>query len=396
MPATQPEQRFFGLDLTRLQRDLAQAWGALRSSPALHWLSPLQDIRLLAADGSESLWQARAGAPQAAAAGSARRLRAAHFIAVQLPEDRLLRRSLQLPPMPAAALSDAVALELRSSSPFATDDLVWGYGAHPGAAGAAGGAAGKGWQVEVVLASARQVGSCLSGLHERLRSAAGGQPGALPQPEVWALAPGARAPVVLRGFGQTVRQRALARQRRTACALLGCGAALLLLIAITPTLQLRARAIEAVQSFDELSRRSAPLLQQREALLARDAQLQALQTLLAARVDPLRAMELLTQLLPDDTSLSGLQIQGNRVVLNGQTGNAAALMQQLSAQPALRDVRAPAAATRPPGAGKDIFNIELTLDAAALAAPHAAALQPAGAPPTPAAAAQTGAAKAGS
>ena len=72
--------------------------------------------------------------------------------------------------------------------------------------------------------------------------------------------------------------------------------------------------------------------------------------------------DLLTQALPDDTSLLNLQLQGLKVTMAGQTTNAAALMQHLSAQPGVRDVRAPSAATKPLGVTKESFSIEFMLD----------------------------------
>ncbi|MNV85927.1 hypothetical protein D3C71_1799140 [compost metagenome] len=48
-------------------------------------------------------------------------------------------------------------------------------------------------------------------------------------------------------------------------------------------------------------------------------------------------------------------------------------MQLLSAHPSFRDVRAPSAAMRPPGATKDTFNIELMLDPKAFAPKASAA-----------------------
>ncbi|MCW5235989.1 PilN domain-containing protein [Verminephrobacter eiseniae] len=378
------DDRFFGMDLAPLRRDLGQAWAGLRSGPLLSWISPMQPVRLLQADGSESLWQAREGAPQKSSprAGTPR----ARFLAVELPDELLLRRSLQLPPMPAASVQEAVALDLRSSSPFAEDDLVWGYTVHASPP--------RGLQVDGVLASGKQIAQYLLGIQECLRAAAGASPAHPASPEVWATVPG-RAPVVLRGFAETQRYRAVARQQVTAWALLASMAALLLAIAITPTLQMRLRAIEAVNAFTALSQRTAALLREREALLQVQTQLTALQAILAERVDPLRVMELLTQALPDDTTVFTLQIQGSKVSLTGQTGNAAALMQLLSAHPVLRDVRAPTAAMRPPGASKDIFSIELTLDTKALA-PSAPSIPSAPAapgttatPPAPAAAQAT-------
>ncbi|HMA07212.1 MAG TPA: PilN domain-containing protein, partial [Ramlibacter sp.] len=80
--------------------------------------------------------------------------------------------------------------------------------------------------------------------------------------------------------------------------------------------------------------------------------------------DPLLVTDLLTRVLPDDTSLLGLNIQGSKISITGSTSDAAALMQQLSARPELREVKAPTAATRPLGTSKDSFNIEFTLASA--------------------------------
>ena len=353
MPSITSDNRFFGLDLKALQHDLGKAWRNLRHAPALAWLTPALSIRLLQADGAESLWRASEAAPQRDPRGHARNVR---FVAVELPEELLLRRSLAMPVMSAVAVAEAVALDVRSSSPFAAGDLAWGFSSS--ATGQ------RGLQVDIVLASRKQIAQHLQNLQGKLPSAA--------QAEVWALAPG-RQPMVLAGFGEIQRNRAVARGRRASYALLGLAALFLIAIAITPTLQLRQRAIEAVNSFDALSQRTAPLIRQREALVQADGQLAVLHDILNERVDPLRAMELLTQALPDDTSIYTLRMQGNKVSMTGQTGNAAALMQLLSAHPALRDVRAPSAAMRPPGTTKDTFNIELMIDAQAFA-PKASAL----------------------
>lgn len=353
MPPTLSENRFFGIDLKALQRDLGKAWHNLRQAPALAWLTPALAIRLLQADGAESLWHANDGAPGKAPRGTPR---SARFVAIELPEELLLRRNLDMPAMPLAAVTDAVALEVRSSSPFAPSDLVWGFSSRV--------VPQRGLQIQAVLASRKQIAQHLQSLQTRLPATA--------NPEVWALAPG-QPPIVLHGFGEVQRHRAVARGRRAIYALLGLAVIVLAAIAVTPTLQLRQRAIEAVSAYETLSRRTAPLMREREALVQADGQLAVLQTILAERVDPLRAMELLTQVLPDDTSIYTLQMQGGKVTMTGQTGNAAALMQLLSAHPSLRDVRAPSAAMRPPGASKDTFNIELMLDPKAFASQTSAA-----------------------
>ena len=135
-------------------------------------------------------------------------------------------------------------------------------------------------------------------------------------------------------------------------------------IAITPTLQLRLRAIEAGYAYDAVQARTAPAQGQREALVRSIEELETLRTLLAELVDPLLLAEALTQTLPDDTSLQSLQVQGLKVTINGLTANAATLMQLLGNKNGFKNVRAPSAASRSPGATAETFIIEFELDPA--------------------------------
>jgi general secretion pathway protein L len=130
-----------------------------------------------------------------------------------------------------------------------------------------------------------------------------------------------------------------------------------------------------------------PLIRQRATLLRNVETGQSLNDILADRADPMFVMDLLTRALPDDTSLLGLNIQGSKVSINGSTSDAAALMQQLSSRPELREVKAPTPATRPPGTTKDSFNIEFTLASAPPRAATVAGSQRAAALPAASAAA---------
>ncbi|HEY0201884.1 MAG TPA: PilN domain-containing protein, partial [Burkholderiaceae bacterium] len=350
-PSTASNNRFFGLDLSSLGSELAKGWQVLRNSPALAWLTPTLPVRLLQADGTESFWQVDEATPRKQPGGV--KQAAARFMALELPENLLLRRTLSMPAMPAIAVAEAAALEVRSSSPFGPDDTAWGFTSHRVTAH-------QGLRVDTALASRKQIASYLESQQARLPPAS--------TPEIWALIPGER-PIVLAGFGETRRQAALVRQLRFSYALVALALLLLLAIAITPTLQLRQRAMQAVSAYDALLLRTKPLLRQRDALNQSSSSLAALHDTLIERADPLRVMDTLTQALPDDTSLFTLQIQGLKVSMTGQTTNAAALMQTLSAHPALRDVRAPSAATRPPGANKESFSIELSIDPKVLGIP---------------------------
>ena len=122
-----------------------------------------------------------------------------------------------------------------------------------------------------------------------------------------------------------------------------------------------AEAIAAVKSFDALQQETVALVNKRSSLSKAADQLAAFDEIQSEGVRALDTVGLLTRALPDDTSLLNLQIQGSKVRLSGQTPNTADLMQKLSAYPGLRDVKAPAAATRPLGTSTESFSIELEL-----------------------------------
>ncbi|MDO9315225.1 MAG: PilN domain-containing protein [Burkholderiaceae bacterium] len=317
-------------------------------APLLDGLTPPLPVRLLLADGSEGTWRQDEplqphASPKPAAYGTATRL-----TAIAYPEDRLLRRQLTLPDMAETEAAQAAELDAVTSSPFRSDDLVWGHRCVRLPTGTL--------QVDIVLASRKQVLQYLDQLEVRLAG---------PKPletwvEVWAWAESA-APVVIRGFGEGRRIRRQARQRGLLCGLLFLLWGLLMGIAITPTAQLRLQAIKAVAAFDNLHQKTSTLVHKRESLSKTADQLAVMDEILSERVRTVETLGLLTRALPDDTSLLTLQIQGSKVRLTGQTSNTADLMQKLGGYPGIRDVKAPSAATRPLGTNKESFSIELEL-----------------------------------
>lgn len=387
MPTVTPDARLFGVDLRLLGHELVQAWADVLQAPWLAWLTPDAPVRLLQADGGQSVWLGGQCQP-AGAPGQA------PFVAVQLPEDLLLRSSQALPAMDAGNAASAAALQAQALSPFTEADLLWAHRIHADAAG--------GQRLDIVLASRRQVAQHLQAQAARWHGAT---------PEVWATQPG-QAPLVLAGYGEAARQRHAVRGRRVRVALLALALALLAAMALTPTLQLRARAIDAVHAYDALAHRTAPLVQEREQFLQTADKLQALSGLLQGRIEPLRVLDRLTNVLPDDTALQSFTLKGDKVTLTGLSDNAAAVMQVLGQQAGIREVRAPSPAVRAFGANsKESFVIEFTLDpqtfgvatvapvpppqapaAAPVPAPAPAASAAAPAPQAPAAAAQAPAA----
>lgn len=337
MAAAEPSTRA-GFDAGELWAFLARPWHVLQQVPPLVWLAPLPAVHVLHADGQESLWlgDRRQDA-------DARQREAAPFAAIEVPRDECLELPVQLPPMPAADRQDALALELRVASPFDAADQVWGW--------RESGQGGADAPLIAVLASRKAVQARLA--------ARGDQRVHRSPPEVWAF-DSQGMPVVLQGFGEAARQRQAARGRLVVWALLLLAGLLAAAVAVTPTVQLKLRAMQAVRALAALEQQLGPVLAQREALVKAQGQRDAMRELMAERVEPLAVLDLVTQAVPDDTWVQRLQLQGAKLTLSGPTPNTAALMNRFSGLPQVRDVRSPLAATRAQS-GRENYTIELTL-----------------------------------
>lgn len=339
MSTIQSDARFLGVDFHALWRDVSRAWSSLQDVPPFAWLTPEASVRLFQADGGESWWRGGVRVANGSKAGNA------EFNALELPDDLLLRSTLTMPAMSESDVASAASLQARAISPFVEQDLVWGYRAHPQNEGRS--------QVELALASSRQVAQYLQEQANRLGGAV---------PEVWATLPLGQ-PIVLSGFGESARKANGLRGRRLRYGLIALALVFGGGIAITPTLQLRARAVQAVGAHDSLVHRTPSLVKEREALMQSAEKLGALSELLVGRIEPLRVLDRLTRILPDDTALQAFTLKGQKVTLNGLTSNASAVMQILGEQPGVRDVRAPTPATRVGGANsKENFVIEFMVD----------------------------------
>lgn len=322
-------------------------------SPWLDNLTPHLPVRVLLSDGSEAIWR-QGEPPKHTPPTDSRTDGKAGLTAIEYPEDRLLRRRITLPDMSLPEVAQAAELDAITASPFRSDDLAWGHRCTPLPSGKL--------LVDVVLASRKQIQQHLDQAADRLA-------GRKRPDEVWALPDGIHSkPVVIQGFGENRRARLQDRQRWQLTFLFLLAWGLLLGIVVTPTAQLRLQAIEAVHAYDKLHRDTSALVLKRESLSRANDQLAAVDEILAERLSALDVMGLLTRALPDDSSLSNLQIQGSKIRLTGQTSNSPDLMQKLSANPGVRDVKAPSAMTRSLGTNKESFLIELELTPAAVQA----------------------------
>ncbi|MBU1818664.1 MAG: PilN domain-containing protein, partial [Gammaproteobacteria bacterium] len=206
----------------------------------------------------------------------------------------------------------------------------------------------------LVLASRGQVEQYINGWRQK-------HPTVLSIPEVWvAIAP--QRYVSLPGWGLDRRQQVIRRMRMLGYALVLSALALLVVVALTPTLKLRMQALQAAAAYEEAVRRTAPVVRDREHLVQASVKLNALSEVLGERIDPLRVIDTLTQVLPDDAAIQALNLTGAKVSLSGLTTDTASLMQKLGEQPGFRDVKAPVAATRLSNSAKESFSIEFMVD----------------------------------
>lgn len=318
-------------------------WEALGRSGVAGWLAPQAAVRVVHPDGSESLWRG-----DLRQNSHARNLRSAGFVAVELPESERLEYTVRLPEMAAEDLGRALRLDVQAASPFEPGDLAWGHRRM--------GVEGSQEVHRVVLASRSRVRQCL----EALSVASDGPEAA----EVWAIV-GDGLPLVLDGFGEKRRLLRAACGRRASVGLLVLAVLVASAMALTPTVRLELEARQARAALAELESRLAPVLAQREALSRILERQEALRAQMEDRVEPLAVLDLLTQAIGDDSWVQRLQVQGARVLLAGQSPNAAALMNRLSGHPMVRDVRAPVPATRSSN-GRENFQIEFNLAPAAL------------------------------
>ena len=345
MPPASRDLRLFGLDLRACWATIARPWQGVSEWPLVARLAPAQSVQVVRAGAPDAYWRgARAQLAQPPAA-------AADTVAVALPDAIVLRRELVLPAAASSELVPALALQVQGLNPFEPADLAWGWRRSFGADGTV--------RADIALASRRQVMAHL----ETLRASTGQGAG----PEVW-VCPDAGAPIVLPGFGEGRRERAEQRLRRLCGVLLALALLLAALIALTPSLQLWLRAADASRQHAELARQARPVLAQRESLVQANEAMGKLSSILQQRIDPLRVLEVLTRELPDGSALQSLRMQGDTVTISGVANDAASLMQRLGQMPGLRDVRAPAPATRHAGAAFETFTIAFQLDPGKFAA----------------------------
>ena len=333
--------RFLGINYAALWRDLTAAWQGMFAWRVIAWLWPAQMVRVWLPGGTVALSR-NLGAELVTNSPDAQNAR---YEAILLPESVLLRRTLQLPKLQPLELHSAVSLEAQSSSPFAPDETLLAY--EPPVP------AGEALQVHIVLTSRKLVKQTIEAY----------QPTLAPEKlEVWLPRLSGQGCTILPGYENPIRERQNALWRWVVVLLFVLALALAFALAVTPSVQLYLRALQANKAMQSLQEKAAPVIAQRDTFVRTTERLNALNTLIGKPIPTPQILNMVTQSLPDDTYLSSFKVQGFKVIISGQTPNAAALMKQLGNSTGFHDVKAPSAAFKPLGATRETFTIEFTLD----------------------------------
>ncbi len=352
-----PSSDFFGLRPAAWPAQWRGAWSLLLQWRGLRAFTPTVRVRLLQADGRVSDWDMASDLAHAAAPGATTPAAAQAAIwAVELPRERVLERRLVLPLLAPAELEQAIELEVAAFTPFGIDQTVHGYRVVRRA---------QQTEVDLVLAQRQDVERCLQATLPDTGAAAAAAP------EVWVLpadaggqVPDHLVPITL-SRGEP-RQRRISRGRALRLALFGLVLALLAALAVTPTAQLRLRAIGAQQAFDALRQQTEAQQARRDALMQRAEQFQRVRELTAEQLALVPVFSLLTDALPDGAWLQVLRVEGGKVQMAGSADDTSALVQALGGVQGVQAVRLPAPVTRGRLTDKESFTLEISFDPAAL------------------------------
>jgi hypothetical protein len=320
----------FGYDVRRPFFVFTGAWRDFLWSDGSPVRAALDETVTLLDDGETAHY--RAG--QSAAAESTA------STAIRLPDELVLAKVLELPPGVEGDLESAITLEVAACSPFPADDTCFGWSvSHRTPARLV---------VQLVICSRSAVMEYLAGeydCHDVGRY------------EVWAAVNDTFQ--VVSGFGEAARERRYSRRLwRTALRIGYCAAALVALAALGAGFKyLEARKMESL--YREAQTAAAAAVEHRDKLSAGNALLDAANTQLAGSPDVYQELVRLSRALDDATWLTQVDIKNGTMRIDGQSPNAARVMQQLTDEPAYAEVTAPAAIRTVGRSGLERFVLDI-------------------------------------
>ena len=334
------QTKFFGIELAHAWHETRAAWADMLGWRVFRWLSPTFAVNLHGAQGK--VWVTPQSANAACMVAGPQR---SQFVGCLIPEEMLLWRQARFPLFSAERLRAAAEMEVASFSPFLAEDVVWCH-APPTQVG-------PNCIVNIAITSRKLINPeirkvCDAGTPEEAI-------------ELWAKLPSSDLYVGFEGFGERARKTLGMRVRAIYAALLLLLLGAAVAAALTPLVQLRFQALDALGQYAKVRAVAEPALKQKEELIQLVQRNMAAHEILDKRIQPEKILLRITQLLPDDTYISSLRVQSGKVSITGLTPNAAAFLQHLSAQPAITEVKTPTASVRQRGADKESFTVEFTI-----------------------------------
>lgn len=320
----------FGYDMRQVGRHFAAAWRDLLWAYDSPVRSRLDEAVTLRTPHGECVYHAGRPVEDMPAA----------CLAVQLPEEQALARALRLPLAVETDLESALALEVSANSPFSADDTGFGWVI-----------AARDEQylhVNLVIVSLSAAMAYIGqhyGSHDAHAQ------------EVWVEVAGQM--VVLRGFGETNRERCYRRRLMRVGAMLAMAAlVLLLLVAVGAGFKkLELGRLESVLSTSQSDAAEASGM--RSALGRANETITAVNAITARYPGAHEELARLTRLVGDTAYVERLSISGQEIDLRGRAANAAAVMELITEQQAYAGVTAASPIRKIPGTGVEQFHLKI-------------------------------------
>lgn len=312
-----------------LLRYMRDGFSGMLKWPLFAWLRPVVPVRLIRAQGLATvvLGCSLDTAPPGTVAKAA---------ACLLPEESVLVHEILLPDLGSEEIGAVVAGEVRSNSPFPPESVLSGW--------LATAMPDDRLKVRIAMADQGRVAT-------HMKSAEVDH-----DAEAWVEVAG--GVIALDGVGGRVRRRSertiLTVRLLLICLLILQGAALF----VVPLWVERDRAIQAIAQLDTLSKASAPAVGARDALNRVNQGLEAMAAVAKDKLDVPGLIETLTHVMPDDASVTRIEVNGRHVKIMGTAANGTGLLDLLSARDEFKEVKATSPISRMGGAKRDSYVIE--------------------------------------
>lgn len=264
--------------------------------------------------------------------------------ALALKEDDVLESRLRLPRIDEAHILEAVSLHVESVTPFLKQETDFGWIVDfPGS---------NELNLSIAITSKAKVLECIE-KNKEIDSTLDN--------EVWYINQ-AGIPIKFNGYGDQVRTRLYRKYELTGVFLCCFICAAAFAAVVTPTAQLRLRAIESYHQYEALVDSTKTHVQKKNELLYVVETSKKINELLLSRTDMQKFLLVMTEVFPDDTHITNLDVTGLKVKITGTTSNSNNLMKLLGERQEIKNLRAPVPVTRQPGSTQEGFSLEFNVD----------------------------------